>query len=76
MLASFKVPMYVANDAWSFLYFLPLAFVLALVYKTTKIPEFSWLLLLRESLVLTVSIVAFMIVVAVSLYAFCALVLR
>jgi hypothetical protein len=76
ILASFTMPLQVANDAWSFLYILPLTFVLAVVYKTTKITVFSWWGLLRESVILTASIVVFMAAVAASLYTFCTLILR
>jgi hypothetical protein len=76
ILASFTTPMQVANNAWSFLYILPLAFVLAVVYKATKITVFSWWALLRESVILTATIIVFMVAVAASLYTFCALILR
>jgi|GEM_PF-5621366 len=76
VLAGFTVPMDIANDAWSFLYLVPLALMLSLVYKTTKIPVFSLRLLLRETLVLAASILVFMAIVAAALYFFCALVLQ
>jgi hypothetical protein len=76
ILAGFTVPMQVPNDWRSFLFIIPLALVLSLVYKTTKMTEFSWLALLKESAILTASILVFMAVVAASIYAFCAVVLR
>jgi hypothetical protein len=76
ILASFTTPMHIPNNTWSFLYILPLAFVLAVVYKTTKITVFSWWALLRESIILTASIVVFMAAVAIGIYIFCTLILR
>ena len=76
VLAGFTVPMDIANDAWSFLCLVPLALILSLVYKTTKIPTFSLRILLRETLVLAASILIFMVIVAAALHFFCALVLR
>lgn len=76
ILANFTTPVQVANNAWSFVYIVPLVVVLSIVYKTTKITAFSWKLLLKESVVLTASILVFMVIVAFSIYCFCALVLR
>jgi hypothetical protein len=76
ILANFTTPIQVTNNAWSFVYIIPLAAVLSVVYKTTKIPQFSWRALLWESAVLTASILVFMAIVAFSIYCFCALVLR
>jgi hypothetical protein len=76
ILAGFTTPQHIPNNTWSFLYILPLAFVLAVVYKATKITVFSWWMLLRESFILATSIVVFMAAIAASLYTFCTLVLR
>jgi hypothetical protein len=76
ILAAFRVPMEISNDAWSFFYIVPLAIVLSVVYKATKITVFSWYALARESVILIASVLVFMAVVAASLYAFCAVVLR
>jgi hypothetical protein len=76
ILATFTVPMQIVNNGWSFVYIVPLVFVLSMVYKTTKIAEFSWGLLLRETVVLMASIMVFMAIVAGTIYTFCALVLR
>jgi hypothetical protein len=76
ILGTFTSPMEIANDWQSFLYIIPLSIVLSVVYKTTKIEPFSWLLLARESAVLTASILVFMVIVAVSIQAVCALLLR
>lgn len=76
ILASFTTPIQVTNNAWSFIYIVPLALVLSVVYKTTKIPAFSWRMLLKESVVLTASILVFMVIVAFAIYCFCSLVLR
>ncbi len=74
--AAFTVPMEIPNDAWSFLYIVPLVIVLSVVYKTTKIRAFTWYALARESAILIVSILVFMAIVAGSLYAICAIILR
>ncbi len=76
LLANFRVPEHVANNAWSFVYIVPLTIVLSVVYKTTKLPVFTWKGLLKESAVLTASILVFMAAVAFSIYCFCAVVLR
>jgi hypothetical protein len=74
--ASFTTPIEVPNNALSFLYIIPLTAVLSVVYKTTKISTFSWLLLLKESVVLTASILVFMVGVAFSIYCICLVLLR
>jgi len=76
ILGSFTVPIEIPNDARSFLYMLPLAIVLSVVYKTTKITTFSWYALARESAILAASILVFMSVVAAGLYTFCTIILR
>lgn len=75
-MAAFTMPVHVPNDAWSFLYIIPLVVVISVVYKTTKLADLSWRVLARESIVLSASILVFMFVVAACLYTFCALVLR
>jgi hypothetical protein len=76
LLANFRVPEHIPNNAWSFAYIVPLAAILSVVYKTTKLPTFTWRGLLKESAVLTASILVFMAAVAFSIYCFCAVVLR
>jgi hypothetical protein len=76
LLANFTTPVHVPNNALSFLYIVPLVIVLAVVYKTTKLGQFSWWMLAKESAVLTASILVFMVIIAFALYTFCALVLR
>ena len=76
MLGAFMVPMEVSNDAWSFLYIVPLAIVLSVVYKTTKITTFTWLGLAKQSAILAAWIVVFMIMVAAGIYAVSAIILR
>lgn len=76
VLANFTTPLQVANNAWSFLYIVPLALVLSVVYKATKIQPFGWWALAKESVVLAASILVFMVLVAFAIYCFCALVLR
>ncbi|OHB53170.1 MAG: hypothetical protein A2Y07_10515 [Planctomycetes bacterium GWF2_50_10] len=70
ILASFTAPITVSNGPAMFGWVLPLVIVIAFVYKATKIPEpFSWYKLIRESVILILTIVVVMALIAATLQA-------
>ena len=69
VLASFTVPHAIGGDASSLLWLLPLLAVVAIVYKTLKLPVITTQKFIREVVVLFGAILIFMALIAVALYA-------
>jgi len=68
-LASFTVPYRIGVNPQSMVWLLPLAAAIAVVYKATKVSAVRPRSFLKEATVLFGSIVVFMVVTAVVLYA-------
>lgn len=69
ILASFTQPVNIGVNSQSMLWILPLIAAISIVYKTTKITNIKFKSFLKEVVVLFGSIVVFMIITAVVLYA-------
>lgn len=68
LIASFTAPEQIQPNPQSMLWLLPLTASIAVVYKATKLPKITRLFL-KEAVVLFVSIIAFLIIAALALYA-------
>jgi hypothetical protein len=69
ILADFTVPSRITVDPQSMLWLLPLVAAVAIVYKATKVPKIKVAPFTKEVVVLFGSIVVFMAVTALVLYA-------
>jgi len=69
VIATFTTPENVGVNPQSILWLLPLAGAIAVVYKATKVPKIKAVSFLKESLLLFGSIVVFMLVTALVLFA-------
>ncbi len=69
ILATFTTPENIGINPQSMLWLLPLVVVIAIVYKTTKIPHIKAGHFFKETVVLFGSIVVVMIIAALALYA-------
>ena len=69
VMASFTVPERIGVDPQSMVWLLPLVAAIAIVYKATKVPKIKALPFIREVVVLFGSIVVFMVITALVLYA-------
>jgi len=69
VMASFTAPEEIGTTPSSMLWLLPLAGAVAVAYKATKLPKITAANFIRESVVLFASIVVFMFVTALVLYA-------
>lgn len=69
VIATFTTPENVGVNPQSMLWLLPLAGAIAVVYKATKVPKIKTVSFLKESLLLFGSIVVFMLVTALVLFA-------
>jgi hypothetical protein len=69
VLAGFMAPVYIGTTAKALLLALPLIAVIAVVYKAIKVEEIKFVSFLRESIILFGSIMAFMIITAVIIFA-------
>ncbi|MEN6333426.1 MAG: hypothetical protein ABFE01_04140 [Phycisphaerales bacterium] len=69
LLASFTTPMRVGTDPASMLWLLPLTAAIAIVYKATKVARIQSWPFVRETAGLFGSIIVFIVVAAVILYA-------
>jgi hypothetical protein len=76
IMASFTIPEQISTTPQSMLWLLPLVASIAIVYKATKLPEIKAANFIKESVVLFGSIVIFMFVTALILYAIAWLVLE
>jgi hypothetical protein len=69
VIATFTVPERIGTTPQSLLWLLPLTAAITVVYKTTKLPEMKLVPFIKESAVLFGSIVVFIILTALALYA-------
>jgi hypothetical protein len=76
VMASFTIPEKISTDPQSMLWLLPLVAAIAVVYKATKLPEIKAANFIKEAVVLFGSIVVFMFVTALILYAIAWLVIE
>ncbi len=76
VMASFTIPEKIGTDPQSMLWLLPLVAAIAVVYKATKLPEIKAANFIKEAVVLFGSIVVFMFVTALILYAIAWLVIE
>ena len=67
-LASFTLPYEIGGDSMSLLWLLPLLAVVAIVYKTLKLPVITANKFIREVIILFGTILLFMALIAVGLY--------
>jgi hypothetical protein len=68
-LAGFMAPVYIGTTANAFFFALPLIAVIAVAYKATKIDKIEFVSFVRESFLLFCSIVVFMVVAAIVIFA-------
>ncbi len=76
IMASFTIPEQIGTTPQSILLLMPLVAAIAIVYKATKLPEIKAVNFIKEAVVLFGSIVVFMFVTALILYAVAWLVLE
>lgn len=69
VIATFTAPQYVQTNPQSMLWLLPLVAAIAVTYKATKLPTITASIFLKEVAVLFGSIVTFIIITALVLYA-------
>jgi len=69
VMASFTAPEKIGANPQSMLWLLPLVAAIAIVYKATKLPEIKVANFLKEAVILFGSIVVFMSITALVLYA-------
>jgi hypothetical protein len=69
VIATFSVPERIGTTPQSLLWLLPLTAAIAVIYKTTKLPEMKLVPFIKESTVLFGSIVVFITLTALALYA-------
>jgi len=70
VLATFTLPEYITVNPQSTLWLLPLAVAIAIVYKATKLPTITLAKFTKEVVILSGSIVVFIIIAALTLLAF------
>jgi hypothetical protein len=69
MLATFTAPEHISPNPQAMLWLLPLAAAIAIVYKATKLRTITAGIFLKEAAILFGSIVGFIIITALALYA-------
>lgn len=69
-IAGIMVPMDMTNNGWIFLWAIPLIIIIATVYKATKIDKVLNFYFVKESAVLSLTIMGFMVLIAAVLYLF------
>ena len=69
LLAGFMTPVYIGTTAKALLWALPLIAVIAIVYKATKLDEIKLVPFLRETFLLFGSILVFMVITAIVVFA-------
>ncbi len=67
-LAAFTAPENIGIDMKSFLWLLPLVAAIAIVYKALKVKEITPADFIKQALILSGTILVFMIIVAMGLY--------
>ncbi|MFH1715974.1 MAG: hypothetical protein ABIF19_01365 [Planctomycetota bacterium] len=70
ILANFTIPEKIGVNPQSMLWLLPLVAAISIVYKATKVPKINIVSFAKETGILFGSIVVFMVVTALALYAF------
>ncbi len=65
--AIFTEPMYIPVHAASLLWALPICFCIATVYKAVKLEEFEIKVFIRETIFLFITIIGFLVFVAICL---------
>jgi hypothetical protein len=68
-LAGLMAPVYIGTTPYAFFLALPLIVVIAVVYKATKLEKIEFVSFVRESFLLFCSIVVFMVVAAIIIFA-------
>jgi hypothetical protein len=69
-IAGIMVPMEMTNNGWIFLWAVPLIIIIATVYKATKLDRVFNNRFVKDSAVLSLTIMGFMALIAVVLYFF------
>ena len=69
VIASFTVPEQIRTNPQSILWLLPLAAAIAVVYKATKLSTITVGVFLKEAAILFGSIIVFIVITALALYA-------
>lgn len=69
IMAGITVPERIGSNPQSVLWFLPLAAAIAVVYKATKLPKITADSFLKESVILFGSIVVFIVITSLVLFA-------
>ena len=69
VIATFTAPEYIHPNPQAMLWLLPLTAAIAIVYKATKLPTITPGLFFKEAAILFGSIIAFIIITALALYA-------
>ena len=69
VMATFTTPEKISSNPQSLLWLLPLVAAIAIVYKATKVPEIKFAHFLKEAMILFGSIVVFMFITALALFA-------
>ena len=67
IMASFTVPEKIGVTGQSMLWLLPLVASIAVVYKATKMPKITYANFVKEAVILSGSIIVFMVVTAIAL---------
>ena len=67
-LATFTAPENIGTDVKSFLWLLPLVAAIAVVYKALKVKEITPANFIKQAIILSGTILVFMIIVAIGLY--------
>jgi len=68
--ASFIVPENIGTNPQSMLLLLPLVVAIAVIYKVTKMPKITAVSFIKEVVILSGSIVIFITIIAITLFAF------
>jgi hypothetical protein len=69
VMATFMVPEHIRTNPQSILWLLPLAAAIAVIYKATKLQTITVGVFLKEAAILFGSIIVFVIITALALYA-------
>ena len=67
-IAGIMVPMEMTNNGWIFLWAIPLIIIIAAVYKATKLDRVFNFRFAKESAVLSLTIMGFMVLIAIVLF--------
>jgi hypothetical protein len=70
VMASITIPENIGTNPQSMLLLLPLVVAIAVIYKVTKMPKITAASFIREVVILSGSIVIFITIIAIALFAF------